>query len=89
MNSAFKLSGSSERPAQPGFIVINTQKELSIFISEPSKFSILSIPSALAPNKINNYQAITDKTSILIRLNSSKQIHAPHDANPLKNFATC
>ena len=47
-----------------------------------------SSPVAFAPNNYNNYCAITDSTSILIRLNSSKQAHAPADASPLKNLPT-
>ena len=31
---------------------------------------------------------MTDNTSILIRLNSSKQAQAPAEASPLKNFPT-
>ena len=31
---------------------------------------------------------MTDKTSIFILLNSSKQAHAPADARPLKNLPT-
>jgi len=37
---------------------------------------------------MSNYWAITESTSILIRLNSSKQAHAPALANPLKNLPT-
>lgn len=33
------------------------------------------------------YYAITDKTEGIIRLNSSKQHHAPELANPLKNYS--
>ena len=49
---------------------------------------ILSIPAAFAENKTINCEAITDKTSILILLNSSKQIQEPQLAKPLKKAAT-
>ena len=69
-------------------MVINTQKVSKTLISDPSKFSILSRPSAFAPNKSNSYYAMTDNTSKRILLNSSKQHQAPEAANPLKNFPT-
>lgn len=37
MIPTFKLSGNSERPAYPGFIVINTAQVLSNINEEPSK----------------------------------------------------
>ena len=67
---------------------MKTQKVGLSLISLPSKFSTISLPSAFDPNKINNCYAITDKTSIFILLNSSKQHHAPALAKPLKNLAT-
>ena len=39
---AFKLSGNSERPAYPGFIVIKTEQVGSNLISVPSKSSVLA-----------------------------------------------
>lgn len=35
---------------------------------------------------VNNYYAITDNTSISIRLNSSKHDHAPYSDNPANNL---
>lgn len=35
----------------------------------------------------NMYEAMTDKTSTSILLNSSKQLQAPAELRPLKNFA--
>lgn len=35
--STFKLSGNSDRPAYPGFMVINTAQVLSNVNEEPSK----------------------------------------------------
>ena len=48
----------------------------------------LDIASSLALNNTINYKVITDKTSILIRINSSNHIHAPHLASPLNKAVT-
>ena len=39
-NLTFKLSGSSDLPAYPGFIVINTEHVGSSLISVPSKIMV-------------------------------------------------
>ena len=59
----------------------------NIWIGVFSKI-ILSMPAALALNKTINCEAITDNTSILILLNSSKHIQEPQFAKPLKKAAT-
>jgi hypothetical protein len=59
-----------------------------------SGFTTISVPSNTvrfsflwtAPWRWITCCAITDNTSILIRLNSSKHAHAPDDAKPLKNL---
>ena len=87
LKRALRLSGSSVRPAQPGFMVMNTEKVGLILISEPSNL-ISWAPSDLALKRTQSCQAMTDKTSRLILLNSSKQHQAPDEASPLKNFPT-
>ena len=65
--------------------MIKTQKVGRILITESSK--LISVkPLSLAPNKVSNCWAMTERTSILILLNSSKHIQAPQQANPLKNL---
>jgi hypothetical protein len=66
---------------------MNTENVGNIFIIDPSN-STYGVPFAFSPNNTSNYYAITDNTSILIRLNSSKHAHAPALANPLKNLPT-
>ena len=66
---------------------MKTQKVGVTLMVDPSN-SIYSSLLALAPKSYNNYYAMTDKTSILIRLNSSKQHQAPAEAKPLKNLPT-
>jgi len=56
-----------------------------IFMSSPSKINVYFL-SFIAFYIVITYYAITDKTSKSIRLNSSKQHHAPEEANPLKNL---
>ena len=80
----FKLSGNSDRPAYPGFMVIAT-KQLGFRVRVVPSNSNVSTWSwtALWMDKI--CCATTDNTSNSILLNSSKQAHAPELANPLKN----
>jgi hypothetical protein len=68
-------------------MVINTQKVGLILILLPSN-SHSGDPFSFSPNNYSNYYAITDNTSILILLNSSKQHQAPDEARPLKNLPT-
>jgi len=65
---------------------MKTQKVgLSLMFDSSNTISLSYLP--LAPNKIKSYWAMTDKTSILILLNSSKQHQAPAAAKPLKKLA--
>jgi hypothetical protein len=66
---------------------MKTQNSGINLISDSSNIT-LGVPFAFSPNKNKSYWAITDSTSMLIRLNSSKQAQAPEAANPLKNFPT-
>lgn len=66
---------------------MKTQNVGFILIRDSSK----KISGSLLPFALNNtssYCAITDNTSMLILLNSSKHAQAPALARPLKNFAT-
>ena len=76
LNMLFKLSGSSVRPAYPGFMVIKIPHVGFSLISLPSKMKrLVSLANACKMDRI--CCATTDSTSMLIRLNSSKQPHAP------------
>jgi len=66
--------------------VINTQKVGFILIFEPEN-SISVKFYAFAVNSSRSYWAMTESTSTLMRLNSSKQHHAPEADRPLKNLA--
>lgn len=77
----FKLSGNSERPAYPGFMVINIAHVLSNNKFDPSK-NIFTKPDCMPRWIVNICCATTDKTSKSIRLNSSKHAQAPHDNKP-------
>lgn len=82
-NKTFKLSGSSVLPLYPGFIVINIPKlgkKCSTFFS-PRKTSVV-FPLSKAFLIERTCYAMTDKTSILIRLNSSRQVQEPVIASP-------
>lgn len=78
----FKLSGSSDRPAYPGFMVMNTAHVLSNVNVEPSK-DILVNDACIPCCMVNICCATTDNTSKSIRLNSSKHAQAPQDNKPL------
>lgn len=56
-------------------------------MTDPSN-STYGVPFAFSPKRIKSCYAITDSTSILILLNSSKHAQAPADARPLKNLPT-
>lgn len=56
-------------------------------MSLPSNSTLLD-PLAFSPKRMSNCYAITESTSMLIRLNSSKQAQAPALASPLKNLPT-
>lgn len=75
-NIDLRLSGSSVLPAYPGFIVMKMPQDHSSLISRPSKMNRCR-PLARADNMDRICCATTDSTSMLIRLNSSKQPHAP------------
>ena len=79
----FKFSGNSVLPAYPGFIVIKAPTDGTSLISVPIK-SKVSFLARIADKIVENCVATTDKTSIGIRLNSSKQPHAPVWHRPLK-----
>ena len=64
---------------------MKTQNVGNILIVLPSKTISVCFLS-LAPNNVNSCWAMTERTSMLIRLNSSKQIQAPQQASPLKNL---
>ena len=66
---------------------MNTENVGKIRIVEFSNNTVKD-PFAFSPYKVYNYCAMTDSTSILILLNSSKQHQAPALAKPLKNLAT-
>lgn len=76
LKSAFRFSGSSVRPAYPGFIVINIPTVGTSVISSPIK-SNLNFLFLIASSTDFTCTATTDSTSTDIRLNSSKQPHAP------------
>ena len=85
-NSNFASRVYQVTPTYPGFIVIKTLNVGLRLILEPSKSNMV-IFAALARYIVRIYYAMTDNTSKSIRLNSSKQAHAPEDARPLKNLA--
>lgn len=60
----------------PGFMVIKIPQDHTKLISRPSNTN-LSLPTDNAVNMDKICWATTDNTSMLIRLNSSKQPHAP------------
>jgi len=68
-------------------MVMKTQKVGFILISDSSKMISGSL-FALALKRMRSYYAITESTSMLILLNSSKHAQAPALARPLKNLAT-
>lgn len=72
LNMDFKLSGSSVRPAYPGFIVMNIPQVPINLISLPSKTNLWSFWDS-AVNIDNICCATTDNTSILILWN--EKIH--------------
>jgi len=80
-NRAFRLSGNSVLPAYPGFIVVNIAQVRSNFNSVSSNISVF-FPACIARWIVSICCATTDRTSRSIRLNSSKQDHAPVLANP-------
>jgi len=87
LNRAFKLSGSSVLPAYPGFIVIKNPTVSYNPISPSSINKNLVLFSFNASNTHDTYEETTDKTSIEILLNSSKQPHAPDYDNPMNIYA--
>ena len=84
--SAFRFSGSSVRPAYPGFIVMKAPTVGISAISSSSNVKISFLP-LIAPRTEPYWPATTDNTSTGMRLNSSKQPHAPVCASPEKMFA--
>ena len=84
-SQTLRLSGSSCLPAYPGFMVMNTVQEGSRDISVPSNMNLLT-PWLMATWMLWICWAITESTSSSMRLNSSKQAHAPAWAKPLKNL---
>lgn len=80
LNSDFKLSGSSVRPAYPGFMVIKIAVSglIGVELSSKLKKVKLSLSYLVKAFKIWwIYWATTDNTSISILLNSSKHPHPP------------
>ena len=80
-----RLSGSSDLPAYPGFIVMKRPVSLStLMLSSPN--GVLVSFFRIASRIIWTYCATTESTSTSIRLNSSKQPHDPESARPAKIF---
>ena len=82
LKSAFKFSGSSARPAYPGFIVMKSPTLGVSRISSPMKLNIFFL-ALMASWMHLTWTATTDNTSTEMRLNSSKQPQAPDCARPL------
>ena len=85
LKRAFRLSGKSDLPAYPGFIVILIAHDSLNLIFLPSKKKFF-FPSEMAYWIVLTYTAITDNTSGNILLNSSKQHQPPVYDKPLKNL---
>lgn len=85
LNNDFRLSGNSDLPAYPGFIVIKIPQPILRGIVAPSKLNDVLF-SLIADWILAIYWAITLKTSSKILLNSSRQPHAPDYANPEKSL---
>ena len=81
--SAFRLSGSSARPAYPGFIVMKIPVVDKMAISFPSNKNSSSLFLS-ASWMLFTCDDTTESTSTVMRLNSSKHPHAPHCTRPLK-----
>ena len=82
-NSALRLSGSSRRPAYPGFMVTKTPIFMSSLTSRPSKWIVLC-PRTMASWICLICCETTERTSGSIRLNSSKHPHDPVWTSPEK-----
>ena len=81
--SALRLSGSSVRPAYPGFMVMKMPVRLSQAISLPSNWNL--VRSFFRASWICLiWDDTTESTSASMRLNSSKQPQAPHCTRPAK-----
>eukprot|EP00960_Hanusia_phi_P052209 761318-Hanusia_phi.AAC.2 len=64
---------------------MKTAQVTSSAMSHPSKMKFVCF-RCVASWMVITCWAITDSTSMSMRLNSSKQAQAPEDASPLKNF---
>ena len=82
-NNAFKFSGNSALPAYPGFMVMKIPTVGVNGISSPIKSKIF-LSSLIASWILFTWTAITERTSTVIRLNSSKHPQAPVCASPWK-----
>lgn len=72
IRSPFKLSGNSVLPAYPGFIVMKAAQDCTSFISRPSKTKRFDF-IALAFRIVISCCAMTERTSMSIRLNSDEE----------------
>lgn len=87
LNKFFKLFGSSDRPAYPGFRVMNTaQSGLSLILVSSNKTVLDCFFRAVWIDIIT--WEMRDNTLVSMRLNSSKQTHEPLEEIPLKNLTT-
>lgn len=80
-----RLSGSSDLPAYPGFIVMKIAVCSLIWITSPSNAKDVNLSGWYSFRAFNIeliYWATTDSTSTSIRLNSSKHPHPPVYISP-------
>ena len=81
--SDFRFSGSSWRPAYPGFIVMNMPTSLSSLMTWPSLNWKVARSWRMASSTEATCAAATESTSRSMRLNSSKHPQQPDCASPL------
>nr|CAD7257237.1 unnamed protein product [Timema shepardi] len=77
LNRALRFSGSSVRPAYPGFMVMNIPTLGVKAMIWPIKLNLIFL-ALMASNTDLTCTATTDNTSTDMRLNSSKQPQAPN-----------
>ena len=82
--SDLRFSGSSWRPAYPGFIVMKNPTSLFSAIVWPSVNVNDFLSSRIDASTEPTCCATTESTSRSMRLNSSKQPQQPDCASPLK-----
>lgn len=75
-HSVFPMGAPSPPYHLPGFMVMKIPQDHTRFISKPSKWKRVR-PAVKADRMDRICWATTDSTSILMRLNSSKQPQAP------------